>query len=696
MKPYVINLDFKKELANPMVKFTLGDKCSIEIHVFDEGEEIEVDNATISINGFATKPIDVSTMIYTFGDEIEKAGFYRCNVQVYKDGRNTTCEFSVQVLPDKSVAESEVTRTPTVVEDIYMKIDNNRNNIVVLQEEFEETKLTEEDKTKLNNLPLNIIAELESKVDKVAGKGLSTNDYTDADKQNVEKIPAIEQDIEDLDEKFELRNWELRNRTRKPRPIVTFIDDDGRPEVWTRLKPIADQYNIPMCIAMVTNRIDKPDGLSVEQLRALVDSGWEILSHTHTHRNLTTLSYEEQEYELRTSKEILTSLGFDVQSVAYPNGARNDDTIEIARKYYRFGRATDDGRSMPNLSPLMTYDAVVTPLGSYFAWGETPFPSNSLEYYKYMVDKTVETGGWLIFMTHSWYTSVHDETQQQYLRDVIEYIQSLEVEVPIMTVRDALNERANIVDIGRYWIGDITKEHFVIGCDGKSSGNWLQSSYKILPANTYTLSNQPGDFPFGTIVNVITSSTDAPESSPGILTTAMVSPFGTYSYGYVRQEYRLSERNTTYVRYSLDSVSWSDWQLLNPVVVYPVNSRNFNSSIKAFQSGGISYVRMTLNEEGSPLRYGGGLLITNRTARYEPLQYQEFIGENNPDRVFRRHWTGSGWGNWLRITPVALTTAQRNSSNFQRNIGDQVFDTTLGKPVWWDGTKWVLADGSEA
>jgi len=138
MKPYVINLDFKKELANPMVKFTLGDKCSIEIHVFDEGEEIEVDNATISINGFATKPIDVSTMIYTFGDEIEKAGFYRCNVQVYKDGRNTTCEFSVQVLPDKSVAESEVTRTPTVVEDIYMKIDNNRNNIVVLQEEVDQ------------------------------------------------------------------------------------------------------------------------------------------------------------------------------------------------------------------------------------------------------------------------------------------------------------------------------------------------------------------------------------------------------------------------------------------------------------------------------------------------------------------------------------------------------------------------------
>lgn len=37
------------------------------------------------------------------------------------------------------------------------------------------------------------------KVDKVAGKGLSTNDYTNEDKQNVEKIPTIEQDIVDLE-----------------------------------------------------------------------------------------------------------------------------------------------------------------------------------------------------------------------------------------------------------------------------------------------------------------------------------------------------------------------------------------------------------------------------------------------------------------------------------------------------------------
>lgn len=44
-----------------------------------------------------------------------------------------------------------------------------------------------------------ITALLLGKVDKVAGKGLSSNDYTNEDKQNVEKIPTIEQDIVDLE-----------------------------------------------------------------------------------------------------------------------------------------------------------------------------------------------------------------------------------------------------------------------------------------------------------------------------------------------------------------------------------------------------------------------------------------------------------------------------------------------------------------
>ena len=39
------------------------------------------------------------------------------------------------------------------------------------------------------------------------------------------------------------------------------------------------------------------------------------------------------------------------------------------------------------------------------------------------------------------------------------------------------------------------------------------------------------------------------------------------------------------------------------------------------------------------------------------------------------------------------TESRPSSGNW---TGRQYFDTTLGKPVWWNGTKWVLSDGSDA
>lgn len=51
----------------------------------------------------------------------------------------------------------------------------------------------------VKELDTRVKANADDKVDKVTGKALSTNDYTNTDKQSVEKIPTIEQDILDLE-----------------------------------------------------------------------------------------------------------------------------------------------------------------------------------------------------------------------------------------------------------------------------------------------------------------------------------------------------------------------------------------------------------------------------------------------------------------------------------------------------------------
>lgn len=59
-----------------------------------------------------------------------------------------------------------------------------------------------------------ITTQLENKVDKVAGKDLSTNDYTDADKADVAKIDGLEDAIENLDvEQIFQTNVTLSNAT---------------------------------------------------------------------------------------------------------------------------------------------------------------------------------------------------------------------------------------------------------------------------------------------------------------------------------------------------------------------------------------------------------------------------------------------------------------------------------------------------
>src|SRR5699024_8552215 len=110
------------------------------------------------------------------------------------------------------------------------------------------------------------------------------------------------------DDKLELKGWELQDKIKEVKPLVTFIDDDGRVEVLTKLKPLSEQYGIPFTSTVFvrliedetnTNYMNKEDLLHLQN-----DLGWEISSHSYNHLNLSTLSEEEQDFELRHSKEV--------------------------------------------------------------------------------------------------------------------------------------------------------------------------------------------------------------------------------------------------------------------------------------------------------------------------------------------------------------------------------------------------------
>lgn len=236
------------------------------------------------------------------------------------------------------------------------------------------------------------------------------------------------------------------------RCIVSFLSDDSYIEDYTILKPIFEPHNIPCCCAVISGYAGRPDQLTDTHLAELHNLGWEFAAHTHNHVHLPTLTKEQQDEELRLSKEFVEKKGYKCDYIVYPFGEHNQDTRDVARKYYRFGVET--GAKIVDY-PLNTYAISRISVGAYFD-GPT---KNTLEYYKAKFDEAYANNKWVIFMLHP-HDPAFDSTQQQYLKDLITYIKTFDV--PFMTVGDGYNEMGNMVTVG-----DGQKEKLVITNTGE-------------------------------------------------------------------------------------------------------------------------------------------------------------------------------------------------------------------------------------
>lgn len=73
--------------------------------------------------------------------------------------------------------------------------------------------------------------------------------------------------------------------------------------------------------------------MDIEDIRMLLENGMEIGCHSHSHVFLSDKSFEEQNSEIRTNKDILKRLfNVDARYISYPFGKFNGDTLEIVKK----------------------------------------------------------------------------------------------------------------------------------------------------------------------------------------------------------------------------------------------------------------------------------------------------------------------------------------------------------------------------
>ncbi|MBX7151356.1 polysaccharide deacetylase family protein [bacterium] len=119
------------------------------------------------------------------------------------------------------------------------------------------------------------------------------------------------------------------------------VFDDAYENVYINAFPILKKYGFTATIAVITDFVGKNNSWDVhfgykfkhatwEQLKVLVENGWEIASHTCSHRSLTMLQRNEIKNEVLDSKiELQNRLNIAVRHLVYPFGRFNNKIMQI-------------------------------------------------------------------------------------------------------------------------------------------------------------------------------------------------------------------------------------------------------------------------------------------------------------------------------------------------------------------------------
>jgi LPXTG-site transpeptidase (sortase) family protein len=211
---------------------------------------------------------------------------------------------------------------------------------------------------------------------------------------------------------------------------VTFWFDDGLLSTYEIAYPLLTEKNWKGVVAVVSNHSIaqekfNPDGdpvMSWEQVGELVDSGWELSSHSRTHPKMNEITEENVlKEEIIGSKEDLEERNFQVHSFTYPYGQNGRQSgQQMISNNYLYWRS-----SFEEINPVPAWRHITT-----FVLSEEVKREDLEEW----VEQTEATNGWLVIMLHGIVdnpNNIWQHTREQFnmVLDIVEN-SSLEVVLP--------------------------------------------------------------------------------------------------------------------------------------------------------------------------------------------------------------------------------------------------------------------------
>lgn len=151
----------------------------------------------------------------------------------------------------------------------------------------------------------------------------------------------------------------IKNNAPVPEKSVVLTFDDGYKDNYENAYPILKKYGLKATIFVITDYIGKNEYLTISEIKELEENGIHIESHTVNHKDLSTLSYEDQITELKESKKSLEKLiNREVKYIAYPYGKYNESTIKAAKSAGYELALTTDGKWSDKSDGIFSLDRV--------------------------------------------------------------------------------------------------------------------------------------------------------------------------------------------------------------------------------------------------------------------------------------------------------------------------------------------------
>jgi peptidoglycan/xylan/chitin deacetylase (PgdA/CDA1 family) len=172
--------------------------------------------------------------------------------------------------------------------------------------------------------------------------------------------------------------------------MVTFSFDDGGVSQRDGIS-ILSKYNMVGNLNIIAQSAGNPGRLTISDLLNAQALGWEIASHSYSHPNFLSLSYEQAAFELYYSKQYLASLGFDITNFVVPFSQWNVSLNSLALQYYNSVAVGYYGgwlNSYPVEDPYILSRYVVR-------------DTTTVQDIKNVVDSATAENKWLILMLHS-------------------------------------------------------------------------------------------------------------------------------------------------------------------------------------------------------------------------------------------------------------------------------------------------------